>query len=176
MTSTTHIDLRLRALEMGIETKVIHGTSIQSAVSGLTGIQNYRYGRSTTIPFDYKGKPFTSPYLVVRENLRQGLHSLIFLDLSSDRKCMTIGEGVELLIKAEEEEGYELLKGVFGVGIARAGSSKPVVKTDLLSKLMDHDFGDPLHILLVLAKLHFMEAQSLVRLAEGPEAILGYTF
>src|SRR5512137_2470417 len=53
MVSTTHLDLRLRAMELGIKTKVIHSSSIVTAVSGITGLQNYRFGRSTTIPFDY---------------------------------------------------------------------------------------------------------------------------
>ena len=53
MVSTTHLDLRLRAAKMGIKTRVIHSSSIVTAVSGLCGLQNYRFGRSTTIPFPY---------------------------------------------------------------------------------------------------------------------------
>jgi len=48
MVATTHIDLRLRAKDMGIETAIIHAPSISSAVSGLSGLQNYRFGKSTT--------------------------------------------------------------------------------------------------------------------------------
>ena len=42
MTATTHIDLRLRAIKMGIKTQVIHGSSIVTAVPGLLGLQNYK--------------------------------------------------------------------------------------------------------------------------------------
>lgn len=36
MVSTTHVDLRLRAKNLGIETKLIHGSSIASAICGLS--------------------------------------------------------------------------------------------------------------------------------------------
>ena len=39
MVSTTHLDLRLRAVGMGIKTRVIHSSSIVTAVSGLSGLQ-----------------------------------------------------------------------------------------------------------------------------------------
>jgi len=48
MISTTHTDLRLRAEERGIDTRVIHGVTAQSAASSLTGLQNYRFGKATT--------------------------------------------------------------------------------------------------------------------------------
>jgi len=53
MVSTTHIDLRIRAHQKGITTKVIHGSSISSAVCGLTGLQNYRFGKSCSVPFPH---------------------------------------------------------------------------------------------------------------------------
>src|SRR3974377_2227130 len=40
MVATTHVDLRLRAIKMGIRTTVINGASISSAVCGATGLQN----------------------------------------------------------------------------------------------------------------------------------------
>ncbi len=100
MISTTHLDLRLRALRMGIVTRVIHSSSIVTAVSGLTGLQNYRFARSTSIPYPYvaSGKRIvaTSPYDVVVENLDRNLHTLLFLDIQPDR-YMTASEGAALL-------------------------------------------------------------------------------
>mgnify|MGYP006309143785 CR=1 FL=1 len=51
MTATTHVDLRIRAIKKGINTKVIHGSSIVTAVSGLLGLQNYKFGRTTTLAY-----------------------------------------------------------------------------------------------------------------------------
>ena len=49
MTATTHVDIRLRAIKMGIKTRIIHGGSIITAVPGLLGLQNYKFGRTTTL-------------------------------------------------------------------------------------------------------------------------------
>ncbi len=38
--------------------------------------------------------------------------------------------------------------------------------------LKGFDFGKPLHILVVPGKLHFLEAEALVKLADGPEEIM----
>ena len=175
MVSTTHLDLRLRALELGIKTKVIHSSSIVTSVSGATGLQNYRFGRSTTIPFDYtvRGKRVVpeTPYLVLKENLQRNLHTMLFLDIQ-DTRYMTVNQGVELLMEMEQTAGENVLHNTFGVGIARAGSDDATVKADLLGKLKSYDFGGPLHILVVPAKLHFMEAQALVALAGAPQEII----
>ena len=46
--------------------------------------------------------------------------------------------------------------------------SRPII----LGKLKSYDFGGPLHILVIPAKLHFMEAQALVALAGAPQEII----
>lgn len=168
MVSTTHLDLLLRALEMGIRTKIIHSSSIVTAVSGLTGLQNYRFGRSTTIPFPYlaRGKRIVpeTPYLVLKENLSRNLHTMLFLDIQNER-YMTVNVGAELLLEMEKIAGEQILQDQIGIGIARAGSVDAVVRADLLIRLPSQDFGGPLHIMVVPAKLHFMEAKALVALA-----------
>ena len=47
------------------------------------------------------------------------------------------------------------------IGIARAGSEKPVVAAGTAEKLMAIHFGPPLHILIVPAALHIMEKEYL---------------
>jgi diphthine synthase len=180
MVSTTHLDLRLRAIELGIETKVIHSSSIVTAVSGITGLQNYRFGRSTTIPFDYviRGKRIVpqTPYLVLKENLQRNLHTMLFLDIQ-DERYMNVNQGVELLLEMEQNadeiiKGEGILQTALGVGIARAGSDDVTVKADFLKNLKHHDFGGPLHILVVPGKLHFMEAKALQALSGAPPEIV----
>jgi diphthine synthase len=177
MVSTTHLDLRLRAREMGIKTRVIHSSSIVTAVSGATGLQNYRFGRSTTIPFPYqaRGKRIVpeTPYLVLKENLSRNLHTMLFLDIQNER-YMTVNTGAKLLLEMGETAGDQALQCCLGIGIARAGAEDAVVRADILRRLPGHDFGGPLHIMVVPAKLHFMEAKALVALAgASPEIVEG---
>jgi diphthine synthase len=171
MVSTTHLDLRLRAMEMGIKTGVIHSSSIATAVSGLTGLQNYRFGRSATIPFPYhsRGKRIVpeTPFLALKENLMRNLHTMLFLDIQ-DSRYMSVNEGVALLLEMQSLAGETVLDGRLGIGIARAGSQDASIKADFLRRLAEYDFGGPLHILVVPAHLHFMEANALTAFAGAP--------
>ncbi len=177
MVSTTHVDLRLRAEKLGIKTRLIHGASIASAVSGLTGLQNYRFGKSASIPHPYESRRGTrviseTPYDIIKQNIELGLHTLVFLDIDNEKGYMTVNTALELLLEVEEKREGKLMDSAIAVGIARAGSEKPVVKADYAEKLKDFDFGKPLHILVIPGKLHFLEAEALVKLAGGPIGLM----
>ncbi len=176
MVATTHIDLRLRAADMGIDTAIIHAPSISSAVPGLCGLQNYRFGKSTTIPFPYtrRGKTIISeaPYDTIKMNKRNDLHTLVFLDINRERGFMQIREAVQILLEIEERRGEGVLMDALAVGVARAGSDSPSVHADYLGRLKDYDFGSPLHTLVVPASLHFIEAEALVKLCGAPPGIM----
>jgi diphthine synthase len=81
--ATTHVDLQLRAIEVGIPCTIIHGVSITSLVTGAIGLSNYRFGRQTTLTYPYQGWIATSPLEVIAFNQIQGLHTLVLLDLDS---------------------------------------------------------------------------------------------
>jgi diphthine synthase len=158
MISTTHVALRIQAHNQGISTRIIHGASITTAVCGLTGLQNYRFGKSATIAFPYR-EISDMPYNTVALNQRNDLHTLLFLDIQE--KFMTLSQGIELLLHSEHEKGRDHFASLLGVGIARAGSRSPTVKADTLEKLKEYDFGPPLHILIIPASLHFVEKEAL---------------
>jgi len=107
----------------------------------------------------------------LKENLERNLHTMLFLDIQSDscERYMTVNEGAALLLEMQEAAGERLLDGILGIGIARAGSDDAAVKADLLPRLQCYDFGGPLHILIVPARLHFMEAQALIVLGDAPD-------
>lgn len=171
--ATTHITLRIQAEKAGIQTRIVHGASILSAVMGLSGLHNYKFGRSVTIPFPYEGVLSETPYNIIAQNKRLGLHTLCFLDVKAEEKlCMTIREGLEILRRLEDlkKKGIITPKTLV-VGIARAGSEKPEVKAGFLENILKHDFGDPPHTLVFPGKLHFMEAEALITLAKAPQAI-----
>jgi diphthine synthase len=157
MVSTTHIDLRLRAHALGIETRIVHGASIATAAPGLAGLQNYRFGPATSLPFPHGRWRPTSPVAAIRENLERNLHTLVYLDIQPDR-CMLIPEALDLIEAAAEETGVEI---PLYVGCARVGSPNPVVAAGTADRLRDVDFGGPLHILMVPGELHVMEREHL---------------
>lgn len=163
MSATTHVDLRLRAARQGTVTRVIHGVSALTAVPGLLGLQHYKFGRTTSLPFPQEGYSPTSPYDVVVENLARGLHTLILLDIDADNgRYMTANEGMHLLKDMERRVGKGLIEdNTLMCVVARAGSEDCVVRAGPLGKLLGEDFGPPLHALAVPGKLHFVEEDAL---------------
>jgi len=170
MAATTHVDLRIRAEKQQIKTKVIHGVSVITAVSGLLGLQNYKFGRTTTLAYPEKNYFPTSPYDVIVENQKIGLHTLVLLDIQADKnRFMTANEAMRLLLEMEGKKHKKILtKESIICVVARAGSKKPIVKAGCIKDLIDFDFGKPLHSLVIPGKLHFMEVQALSVLAQLP--------
>ena len=157
MVSTTHADLRIRAAERGIRTTIIHAASIAGAACGLTGLQNYRFGKSCSLPFPQKNWFPTTPLDVILQNLSLRLHTLVYLDILKDR-FMTIPEAVRLLEQMAGEQGAAI---PLYVGVARAGSEDVVVRAGPATTICATEFGPPLHILVIPAELHDMERRYL---------------
>lgn len=173
MIATTHVDLRLRAMKSGISTKIVHSGSIVTASSGLLGLQNYKFGRATSLVFPEKSYFPTSPYTIIKDNKDKGLHTLILLDIQASKGAyMTANQGMELLLKMEEKQGKNLFdENSLICVVARAGSPKPIVEANSIKALQKKDFGPPLHTLIVPGNLHFMEIEALEAFANLPKAI-----
>jgi diphthine synthase len=162
MISTTHVDLRLRAHDRGIETRVIHGTTAQTAASSLTGLQNYRFGKATTLPFEetHGGVP-DSVVETIDANRERGLHTLVYLDIDgANERFMTGDVAADLLADPIDDP--------LGVVVGQAGSDRPTVRADRLTALAEESFGEPLHLLLVPGELHPIEEDALSVLAGAP--------
>lgn len=171
MTATTHVDLRLRAIKEGILTKVIHGTSIVTSAPGLLGLQQYKFGRTTTLVLPEDRFFPTSPYDVIKDNKKQGLHTLILLDIQSDKdRFMTATEGLQVLLEMEQLRQENIISNDdLMCVVCQAGSEIPRVFADTIKALSNKDFGPPLHTLVLPGNLHFMEIEALQTLAYLPE-------
>jgi diphthine synthase len=171
--ATTHLDLRIRAEKLGIKTHVIHGASIISATIGLSGLQNYKFGRSVTIPFPEEEFTSETPYKVIMENKKMGLHTLCFLDIKAEeKKYMTARDGLEALLATEKQKRSRVINSdTLVIGIARAGSRDSIVKAGYVEDVIKHNFGAPPHTLVFPGKLHFMETEALITLAGASEQI-----
>lgn len=176
MISTTHVDLRLRAAERGVETRIIHGTTAEAAAASLSGLQNYRFGKATTLPFPYAHGADGVPGSVIdtiEDNRTRGLHTIVYLDIKVGIGPSGADPDHEEYMRADY--AAELLSAeldTVGIVVARAGSPDPVVAADRLTALADRSFGEPLHLLVIPGDLHLMERDALSKLAGAPEAAL----
>ncbi|XP_033007400.1 diphthine methyl ester synthase isoform X2 [Lacerta agilis] len=78
--ATTHSDLVLRAVKLGVPYRVIHNASILNAV-GCCGLQLYNFGEVVSVVFwtdTWKPESF---YDKIAKNRRNGMHTLCLLDI-----------------------------------------------------------------------------------------------
>lgn len=172
--ATTHVTLRIAAERQGIKSRVVHGASVLSAVIGLSGLHSYKFGKMVTIPFP-RDNPSETPYEVIAQNRKMGLHTLCLLDIDvGSGSHMIIADALSWLLKIEEKRGMHVIRSdTLVVGVARAGSAAPAVKAGFPQDMIKHDFGGPPHSIIFPAELHFSEAEALVVLAGAPEGARG---
>lgn len=174
MSATTHVDLRLRAIALGIDTEVIGGVSAFTAIPAALGLQNYKFGRTVTIPFPEPNYNPTSFYEMAAENRKSGLHTLCLLDIKQDQgRFMTANEALDVLCAIEEDLDLDVMTQERLVCVvARAGSADCLTAAGFARDMAKRDFGPPLHTLVIPGDLHFLEAKALVELAGAPRSIL----
>ena len=169
MAATTHVDLRLRAASANIPTRIVHGVSILTAAAGAIGLQVYKFGRTTTVPFPAAGFGPTSPLEAILENRRAGLHSLVLLDLREDGSFLTPQDAIALLLRmavkmGTSDFGPETLACV----LSRVGSPEVRATGGPIGTLSDRDLGPPLHCIVIPGRLHFLEKEALIAFAGAP--------
>ncbi len=79
--ATTHTSLVLEAGKLGVLVKVVNNASVFDAV-GITGLQLYKFGQIASIPFFEEFIELETPYTILKENMKIGLHTLFLLDLN----------------------------------------------------------------------------------------------
>lgn len=166
MVATTHVALRLRASAEGIPTRVIHGVSILVAASGALGLQAYKFGRTTTVPFPSQGFHPTSPIDPILENRRAGLHSLVLLDLREDGAFLGPKDALRSLLEMAESKGAtEFGPETLVCVLSQVGSEGARITSGSAAELLERDLGPPLHCLVVPGSLHFLEKEALIAFA-----------
>jgi len=185
--ATTHADFLVEAKKNGIEYEVIHGSSIISSAPGISGLQAYKFGKVTTIPFPDENFFPHSPYMTIAKNLASDSHTLVLLDIQADKdRYMTVNEGLEYLMKVKDdllkrgkdsevtidEDSLAINEGSLAIGIARVGSKDVLVRCGKIKELLDFDFGGPLHCIAIPSKLHIVEAEYLVEVCGASDEIL----
>lgn len=175
--ATTHTDLWLRARSKRIECRFYPHGSVLTAV-GVCGLELYKYGKTTSMVFfEDRWKPHTA-YDVIALNKSVGLHTLVLADIkmaepslanlakgvsiNEPPRFMKVGQIIQQLLDIERERS----QGIFSadtlcVGCARLGCDTQQVVSGSAKQLVDVDFGDPMHCLVVPGQLHFVEQQAL---------------
>ena len=175
--ATTHCDLILRAKKADVAVEVIHNASIMNAI-GVVGLELYKYGKTTSIPFWDEGFEPETPYDVIAMNQKNGLHTLCLLDIkvkeptkeelrkglvgNPEPRFMTVQQGIEILEKIEEKRQEKVITDeTVLVGVARIGQKDQTIIFGTKEELKKKEFGEPLHSLIVVGALHEIEQEML---------------
>ena len=152
--ATTHTELMKQAKENNVKVKVINNASILTAI-GVTGLQLYKFGKVTSIPFDNPN--LETPYNILKEN--KNMHTLFLLDIQPPR-FMTVPQAIKILESIEERKQENLIsEDTLVIGCARLGTENPIIKSGKLKDIKQFDFGKPPHCLIIPGKMHFSEEE-----------------
>uniref|UniRef100_A0A671SXH5 diphthine methyl ester synthase n=1 Tax=Sinocyclocheilus anshuiensis TaxID=1608454 RepID=A0A671SXH5_9TELE len=170
--ATTHSDLVLRALNSGIQYRVIHNASIMNTV-GCCGSQLYNFGETVSIVFWTDTWRPESFYDQIKKNRDMGLHTLCLLDTSAHLKIyeppryMTVAQAAEQLLEILQNRRD---RDTVCVGLARIGAEDQTIRSGTLQELASCDLGGPLHSMIISGHLHPLEVDML-KLFSGPEGL-----
>ncbi|MBI4141108.1 diphthine synthase [Candidatus Woesearchaeota archaeon] len=162
LAATTHTDLFLRAKKTGISVEIIHNASIFTAVTE-TGLQLYKFGPTTSIPFANKETLPETPYNTIKDNLSRGLHTLVLFDLKPTEKMfMNIKTGISYLELIEKKlKGNVLTADKKIIGCAALGTNETEIFYGTEEQLKQHNFTKIPQCIIIPGKLHFMEEEFL---------------
>lgn len=165
--ATTHVDLLLRAKELGVKTQIFGNESILTAIAK-TGLQLYKFGKTASIPFGDERTLIETPYNILADNQRINAHTLLLLDLNPDeQKYLSLKKAISQLLSVEQKRRQEVFtEETLCIGCARLGATDELIiygtAEDLSKKDSKNYFGAPPYCLIIPApKLHFLEEESL---------------
>ena len=160
--ATTHFEILQIAKKKKIETKIIHASSIFTAVAE-TGLSLYKFGKTASISIPETGFAPESFFDILAENQKIDAHTLFLLDLKpQENKFLAIPQAIDILLDINRKRKLSIFaEKTFCIGCARLGTENAMIKADTADKLREIEFGSPPFCLIVPAKLNHKEEEYL---------------
>jgi len=163
LSATTHVDLLLRCKEKDINYKIINNISIFTLVAR-TGLQIYKFGKTTSVPFfSEKFKPIT-PLKILKDNLSIEAHTLFLLDIDPlNEKYLKAYEALSYLLDlSKENEDYKksIRENTKVVVCSKLNTPDEKIFYGELTKLVEFDKKNNLKppvCIIIPGRLHFIE-------------------
>ena len=164
--ATTHIELRTRAIQEKIKTYSIHASSSLTSMIGECGLHFYKVGRIATIMSEMKS--LTTPYYVIYKNVIEGNHTVLLLEYNQDQNFFLDPKDALLgLLDVEKGQKRKVVESsTYAVIASRIGFRDQTIISGKISSLIEKNFGNPPHTVIITGRLHFTESDAL--------KILGY--
>lgn len=167
LVATTHHTVLDSARNEGVKTGVIHAPSIFSALIGESRLDIYKFGPTTTIPFWSKRYKPASFIDVIKNNLKNGEHTILLLDFDSAKNSsMRLEEAIRTIIYAGKQKGDASLGEIKAIAFGNLGRKNTTVRYGNLRELerLAKEFCEKTTSLIIPAKLNFAEEAALASL------------
>ncbi len=155
LSATTHTQLMLDAKKSGIKVKVIHASSIFTAIAE-TGLQLYKFGKTVSLPLPQVNYFPTTPYTNLKDNIDTGLHTLLLLDIG-----MSANTAIDILMDLEKKMKKNIFTKKTKLIVAAHLGGDSLIKYNTIENLKKTDFGALPHTIVIPGKLHFTEEEYL---------------
>ncbi|NDB91722.1 MAG: diphthine synthase [Nitrososphaeria archaeon] len=161
--ATTHIELRVRAIQDGTKTDTIHASSAITSLIGECGLHFYKVGKTVTI---MSGIPSATAYYTIFENLKLGNHTIVLLEWNQNKNFfLDPKDAISSLLEQEKEQTRKVFSGeTYGIVASRIGEANQKIIAGKFSAL-NVDYGAPPHTIIIPGIMHFTESDALKVLA-----------
>lgn len=169
--ATTHIELRVRAIQQGIKTDTIHASSALTSLIGECGLHYYKVGKTVTIMSTI---PSTTAYYTIFENLKLGNHTVVLLEYNQNKSFfLEPVAAFESLLAAEKEQARKVISdSTYAIVASRIGFPNQSITAGNIGSLSNEDFGEAPHTIIIPGTMHFTESDALkafARCVDAPE-------
>jgi diphthine synthase len=162
--ATTHIELRVRAIQDGTKTDTIHASSAITSLVGECGLHFYKIGKTVTI---MSGIPSSTAYYTIFENLKLGNHTIVLLEWNQNKNFfLDPKDALASLQEQEKEQNRKVFSDdTYGIVASRVGRETQKIIAGKFSDLAKQDYGTPPHTIIIPGMMHFTESDALKILA-----------
>jgi len=128
LSATTHYIIIEEARKKALNTKIISGVSIFN-YRGVSGLFEYKFGKTTSIVYPEGNYKPTSFYDCVIDNLKNNAHTLCLLDIKTEQqRLMSIREACSILEEIDKEKN-NCLDNLVCVALCGVASDKQEIIT-----------------------------------------------
>lgn len=163
--ATTHLELRTRAAQRGIQTGTVHAASALTAAVGESGLHHYKMGRVATVMGERSSA--ATPYWIIYGNLARGGHTALLLEYDQEKETfLDPSDALGLLLEIEDGQRRGVIsESSYVIVASRVGSGDQRILAGTIRDVRGRDFGRPPHALIIPGALHFTESDALRVLA-----------
>ena len=157
LAATTHFSLVQECRKKEIGVKIIHASSIFSAI-GETGLSLYKFGGTTSVPIYSENFHPESFFDVIEKNVSCDYHTLVLLEVRDKNDFVSPANAAKLIKEIERRRGKEIIAWKNVIVVSRLGSDRQRI---VLAGEKDFEDLAPPCALIIPGRLNENEAEAM---------------